>query len=125
MCPVTPEEQEREKAKAEAIVEEEVQRFLIWWHSRQAVPTIVSLHRRMEDIRQEETAKTLRRLRHLEAGERQSIDALTRAIVKKMLHSPVTRLKERGGSLEYLAATRDLFGLDGEEAAARAAEPVP
>jgi len=125
MCPISPEEQEREKAKAEAIVEEEVQRFLAWWHSLRAVPTIVSLRRNLEDIRKREMAKTLRRFRHLEAREREGIDALTRAIVKKMLHSPVTRLKAHSSSQEYLAATRDLFGLDGEEAAGRAAEPAP
>ncbi|OGO09438.1 MAG: glutamyl-tRNA reductase [Chloroflexi bacterium RBG_13_60_13] len=125
MCPITPEEQGKEKAKAEAIVEEEVQRCLAWWHSLRAVPTIVSLRRNLEDIRKRETAKTLRRLRHLEAREREGIDALTRAIVKKMLHCPVTRLKAHSSSQDYLAATRDLFGLDGEEAVEQAAEPVP
>lgn len=125
MCPVTPEEQEKEKARAEAIVEEEAQRFLDWWQSLRAVPTIVSLRRRAEEIRRQEMEKTFRRLRHLEAEERERIDALTRAIVKKMLHFPVTRLKSQGADPDYLAAAHHLFGLNGEEATAPAGGGTP
>jgi glutamyl-tRNA reductase len=94
-----------------------VQRFLIWWHSLRAVPTIVSLRQELEAIRREEVAKTLRRHPQLQDGERHGIEALTWAIVKKALHRPLTRLKLHSGDQSYLAVTRDLFGLDDREVA--------
>lgn len=112
MCPAGPEEREMEIAKVGTIVEEEVQRYLAWWRSLRAVPTIISLRRRLEAIRQEEVAKALRRLPHLSSRERERIEALTGAIVKKLLHSPLTRVKLHSGDPHYLAMTRDLFGLD-------------
>jgi glutamyl-tRNA reductase len=112
MCPAGPEEREREMAKVDAIVEGEVQRFLDWWWSLRAVPTIISLGQELEAIRQKEVAKTLRRLPHLSSRDRESIEALTGAIVRKALHRPLTRLKLHSGDPHYLAMARDLFGLE-------------
>ncbi len=112
MCPVGPEEREKEMANVDAIVEGEVQRFLTWWRSLRAVPTIVSLCQRLEAIRQKEVARALRRLPHLTSREREGIEALTAALLKKVLHSPLTRLKLHSGDQHYLAMTRDLFELD-------------
>jgi glutamyl-tRNA reductase len=112
MCPAGSEEREMEIAKVGTIVEEEVQRYLAWWRSLRAVPTIISIRRRVEAIRQEEVAKALRRLPHLSSRERERIEALTGAIVKKLLHSPLTRVKLHSGDPLYLAMTQDLFGLD-------------
>jgi glutamyl-tRNA reductase len=114
MCPIGPEERETEMAKVDAILEEEVQRLLTWWRSLRAVPTIVSLGRRLEAIRQKEVAKALRRLPHLNSREREGIEALTEAILKKVLHRPLTRLKLHSGDHQYLAMARDLFELDGQ-----------
>lgn len=122
MCPVGPAEREWEMVKVEAIVEEEVQRFLAWRHSLRAVPTIVSLRQKVEAARQWEIAKTLRRFPRLSERERESIEALTGAIVKKILHSPLTRLKLHSTDTAYLAVTRDLFGLDDQPAAERGPE---
>ncbi len=113
MCPVRPEERESEVAKVDTIVEEEVQRFLDWWRSLGAVPTIVCLRQTLEAVRREEVAKALRRLPHLTACEHEGIEALTEAILKKVLHRPLTNLKLNSGDRHYLAVTRDLFGLDG------------
>ncbi len=114
MCPVGPGERELELAKVEIIIEEEVQRFLAWRRSLRAVPTIVSLRQKAEAARVREMAKTLRRYPNLSKRERESIDALTGAIVKKILHSPLTRLKLHSADPAYLAVTQDLFGLDDE-----------
>ncbi|MBI2913763.1 MAG: glutamyl-tRNA reductase [Chloroflexi bacterium] len=123
MCPVSPEDRAKEMAKAEAIMEEEVQRFLAWWRSLRAVPTIVALRRRLEDARQRELAKTFRRFPHLDPGQRDGIDALTRALIKKVLHQPLTHLKSRSHDQGYLAVTRELFGLE-EVTAGQAEEPA-
>ena len=122
MCPVGPYEREQEMAKVENIIEEEVQRFLTWRRSLQAVPTIVSMRQKIEAARRREMAKTLRRFPHLSKSERASIEALTAAIVKKILHSPLTRLKLHSGDQAYLAVARDLFGLDEQSAAERGSE---
>ncbi len=123
LCPAGPEEREREMAKAEAIMEEEVQRFLGWWRSLRAVPTIAELQRRVEAARQLELAKTLRRFNRLDDGQRQGVEALTRAIIKKVLHDPITRLKLHSEDQDYLAVTRELFGLDASEELAKGPAP--
>lgn len=115
LCPAGADEREREMAIVEAIIEEEVQRFLAWLRSLRAVPTIVSLRQKMETARRREMAKTLRRFPNLDKKQRESIDALTGAIVKKILHSPLTRLKLHSSDSAYLAVTKDLFGLDDEQ----------
>ena len=111
-------------AKAEASVEEEVQRFLAWWPSLRAVPTIVALRQKMEEVRQREMAKTFRRFPHLNTGEREGIEALTRAMMKKVQHQTLTRLKLHSDDQDYLAVTRDLFGLDDPGLAGETHEPA-
>lgn len=112
MCPASLEEREREMAKALGIMEEEVQRFLAWWSSLRAVPTITALQRQLEEARKRELTKTLRRFRCFDECQRDGLDALTRAIIKKVLHQPITRLKKHSDDQDYLAVTRELFGLD-------------
>ncbi len=124
MCPAGPEERERDMAKAEAIVEEEVGRFLAWWPSLRAVPTIVALRDKLDDVRQSEMAKTFRRFPYLNPSERDGIEALTRAMVKKLLHQTLTRLKLHSEDQDYLAVTRDLFGLDDPGVAGETHEPA-
>jgi glutamyl-tRNA reductase len=48
------------------------------------------------------------------------LEALTQALVKKLLHTPITRLRASAGttqSVEYSSAARALFDLDGQNAA--------
>lgn len=102
----------KELSKVEAIVEEEVSRFLAWWHSLKVIPTITALRGQVEGMRQRELAKTFARLPHLAEEDRESIEALTGAIVKKVLHEPLVHLRDRGEDEDYLEVVRDLFGLD-------------
>ncbi|RIL06022.1 MAG: glutamyl-tRNA reductase [Proteobacteria bacterium] len=108
------EERRRETVRAEAIVQEEVERFHGWLSALQAVPTIRRLRARAEAIRQAELDKSLGRLA-LGDAERQAVEALTRSIVNKLLHAPVSRLREqaeREEGLAYLEAAKVLFALD-------------
>jgi glutamyl-tRNA reductase len=110
-------EREREAARAEQIIVAEVDGFCRWLGGLEVVPTIVALRRKAEQIRQHELAKTLGTLRDLGEREQRAIDAMAAAIVNKLLHSPITRLKSeatRGESL-YLSAARGLFEIEGEE----------
>ena len=105
-----------EVGKVEALVEEEVVRFVEWWDSLGVIPTVAALRHQAEEIRQGELARTLRRLRDLPPEDREKIEALTAAIVKKLLHNPTSRLKEGADGELYVEAVRELFGLGDVEA---------
>ena len=105
-----------ETLRAEAIVAEQRQRFDGWFTALRAVPTIVHLRSRAEEIRSAETEKALRRGSFTEE-QRDAVEALTRSIVNKVLHSPLSRLRraaEREEGVAYLEAARVLFDLDAE-----------
>jgi glutamyl-tRNA reductase len=108
------EERRRELVRGEAIVVEEQQRFDGWFTALRAVPTIKHLRARSEAIRTSELDRWQGRL-GLGETEREAVDALTRAIVNKILHTPLTRLRqeaEREEGMAYLEVARLLFGLD-------------
>jgi glutamyl-tRNA reductase len=110
-----------EAEKVEAIVEDEVERYVRWWQTREVVPTISALVQRAEAIRQDEVARALGRLGSLSERELNAINALSVGIVNKMLHGPIVRLKEHGASLDgkhYVHAVRELFDLPPAEASA-------
>lgn len=115
----------RELARAEAIVAEEQQRFEGWFMALRAVPTIRHLRTRVEEIRVREVERALSRLDLDERG-REGVEALTRAIVNKILHAPLSRLRreaEREEGMAYLEAARLLFDLDEPEARAEGRAP--
>ncbi len=111
------EHREREAMKAEEIVEEEVLKFYHWYTSLDLVPTIVSLKEKFEEIRKRELSKTLSSFARITKKERKSLEALTSAIVKKILHDPITFMKSpdlNTDTAEYVNAVRKLFRLDAE-----------
>jgi len=115
----------REAARAEAIVEEERQRFDGWLTALRAVPTIKHLRERAEQIRLREFEQSLRRI-DLDERQREGVEALTRAIVNKLLHAPTSRLRqeaEREEGMAYLEAARVLFALDDEASDRPGEEP--
>ena len=92
-----------------AIIEDGVRRFDEWLRSRDAVPTIAALHAKAEAARLAEVERTVAKL-DLSEEERARVEAMTAAIVKRLLHDPVERLRE--GSARDVQAVRDLFALD-------------
>ncbi len=99
----------REVLRVEAHVEDEVEEFMTWWRSLDVVPVIAALRERAEGQRRRELERALRRLPGLNEGQRERIDAMTRAIVKKMLDRPIARLKDGADTGLYLEALEDLF----------------
>jgi len=93
----------------ESIVDEEVADFLGWWDSLDVVPVIAALRGRAEAIRRRELERTLRRLPDLDEQSRERIEAMTAAIVKKMLDRPIARLKDGADKGLYMEALQDLF----------------
>lgn len=110
-------ERAQEAEKAERIVDEEVGAFLRWLGQLEVVPTIVALREKMEAIRRGEIEKAPGALRGLSPEQQKALDALTSAIVNKILHTPLTCLKQHNhrGEAFYIDATRRLFGLDAPE----------
>lgn len=82
-----------EAARAEAIIDAEVLRFEERIHSLDVVPMIVSLQDHLEHIRQAEVDKVRGRLGQLTAEQELAIEALSKGIVNKVLHTPITALK--------------------------------
>jgi glutamyl-tRNA reductase len=111
------EEREKEALKAEAIVEEEVESFCKWLDTLGATPTIVALRKKAETIRRQELEKTLSSLKDLPPQARGAMEALTTAIINKLLHAPTTYLKRHEGNNPNplsVEAIRRLFDLDGK-----------
>jgi len=111
-------ERAKEAKAAEVIIDEEIKNFYRWVKSLDVVPTIVALKKKIEDIRKGEVEKALSGLNGLQEKDIQVIDAMTKAIVNKIVHDPVTHLKKEANKVEgdfYIEAARRLFDLNTEE----------
>jgi glutamyl-tRNA reductase len=107
-------DREKEAQKAETLVKEEVASFVSWYRSLEITPTITALRRKFEEIRKKELEKTLSLHPNLSDRERQSLEAMTSAIINKILHSPLSLLKgtnEEATTDLYLDSLRVLFGI--------------
>jgi glutamyl-tRNA reductase len=104
-------------AEAEGLLQEEARQFLEWWDGLEAVPTLNRLRQTLEAIREQELQKALSRMGpDLSARERKVVEALSKGIINKVLHSPVTHLRapqprqQRHLAMQVL---HDLFELEG------------
>ena len=104
-------EREAEATKAEVIVQEEVARFQAWWDSLEARPTIAAMRRSAESVRAAEVERVVAGLPELSAEGRRRIEAMSKALVKKILHNPTRSLNERTEEA-FVQVARELFGLD-------------
>lgn len=100
--------------EVEKIVREEMGEYLDFLRSLEMIPLIAEIQQHAEAIRRAELEKTLRRLPDLTEAERVRIEAMSIALVKKLLASPTSRLRAEAGcphAPEYAAVARTLFGL--------------
>jgi glutamyl-tRNA reductase len=104
--------------KAEEIINEEVGRFLRWLDSLEQVPTIAALKQKLEEIRQREMKRSLNTtLKGLSEKERRAVEDMTSAMISKILHAPIARLKQMPGDGEDefdVEALKRLFDLEGK-----------
>ena len=108
---------QKEAEKAEEIITQEVDTYLQWERSLDAVPTIVDLREKVEDIRKRELEKTLCQLNGINDEQRNAVVALSSAIVNKIVHAPMVVLKQAASGPEsgdLFAFARKLFNLDKE-----------
>ena len=104
----------RARLPLHALVEREVSKFMLRSRDVEVVPTIVSLRQRLEDIRLGEVQKALSRLPDPSPETRAAIEALSTAIVNKILHTPITKLRESsrsGSGRSWTELVHELFGL--------------
>jgi len=81
-------------AEAEGLLREESRLFLEWWDGLEAVPLVNKLRLQLEEIREQELQKALSRMGpDLSARERKVVEALSKGIINKILHTPVTHLR--------------------------------
>jgi glutamyl-tRNA reductase len=107
-----------EVPKVRQILTEEFTEFETYLKSLDMLPIIADIRQQAEAIRTAELAKTLRRMPGLTDAERERIEALTHALVKKLLDHPTRRLRAEATSHrapEYAALARTLFNLSGEQ----------
>lgn len=97
------------------IVDEEIRRFSTLVESREVAPVITALRSQAEAVRMSELDRFSNKLAGLDESQVEAVDALTRALIAKLLHEPSVRLKESSGSSRgdrLSDSIRDLFGLD-------------
>ena len=99
--------------EAEAIVDGEVPSTISLLRERAAAsPTIRALVERAEEIRSAEVARALDGLEHLDEADRARVEALTRSLVRKLLHAPIAHLRDRAADPSAALALRAAFDLD-------------
>ena len=93
----------------------EVDKFLARLQTLDVVPTIVSLQEHLETVRQAEIDRVRGRLGTLTPEQEMAVEALSRGIINKIMHTPITTLKsaarESSESTTVIDLVRKLFNL--------------
>jgi len=133
MVDVTLEKRREAIPLVEEIIAEHAERFARWYQSRVAIPVVSSLVQKAETIRENEIERLFARCPDLSERERMLITGASLTIISKLLHSVVTKLRERATSNHAEAITLatlldELFDLrvrtEELSAARRAAQPA-
>ena len=108
-------EREKEAKNAMNFISQEVTKFNNWVGALDAVPTIVEIRKKAENIRKQEIEKTLKKISHLSEDDKQLLRQMSSSMINKILHKPTIKLKQKTQSEDghvYLKAIRHLFHLD-------------
>lgn len=101
-------ERRREAEKAEAIVEAEAHEFVVALGKVELGPTIALLNVKLEAVRKAEIARVANQLASLTPEQREAVERVTRGLIAKIAHEPITALKDGNLEAEVL---RRVFGL--------------
>ncbi len=111
----------RQTARAEALVSDEVEAFVVWLHARGTIPTVVALRRRFESVRQAELTRLESKLNRLSPEARARVEEVTQLVVQKLLLTPTERLKataDEATAAQYAEVITQLFDLAADPPAA-------
>ncbi len=112
-------DRKKEAERADQIINTEVERFQARLQTLDVVPTIVSLQDHLETIRQAEIDRVRGRLGQLSPEQQLAVEALTRGIVNKIMHTPISTLKTAARESEattVVDVVRRLFNLQQKNA---------
>ncbi|HEX2104322.1 MAG TPA: glutamyl-tRNA reductase [Solirubrobacteraceae bacterium] len=103
-----------ERAGAEEVVEEEIQRFARWMAQLDVMPTIAALREHGAEIVDQVLAENSGRWESASARDLARIEAVARAVMQRLLHEPTLRLKSADdvGGHGRQQLLRELFGLE-------------
>src|SRR5436305_11857841 len=106
-----------EARSAEAVIEEEIQRFAEWLGSLEVLPTIVALRAHADAIVDGVLEENERRWESLSERDRDRMEALARTVANRLMHEPTLQLKRRArppGDRVHarIGLLRELFGLE-------------
>jgi glutamyl-tRNA reductase len=107
-------ERRKEADRAEEIVAAEVERTMARLKAAELTPTIVGLQEQLEQIRAGELERVRRKYGPFTPGQEEALEALTRGIVNKIAHGPISELRNHAGhpeSAHVIAAFRKAFHL--------------
>ena len=107
-------ERRKEAERAEALVAEEVERMMARLHVAEVTPDIVEIQAQLESIRASEIEKVRRKYGPFTERQDEAMEALTRAIMNKIAHGPISELRNHAGKPEgahVVAAIRKAFHL--------------
>ncbi len=93
--------------QAENIVTSEVARMEAKLRERDVTPTIVSLQEQLETIRQDVMGRYRGRLGGLTTEQEAAIDALTRGLVNKIAHGPISEMRKQAAVTSAGESLRD------------------
>jgi glutamyl-tRNA reductase len=103
-----------EISAARAVLRDEMKDYFIWYDSLKIQPTLISLRRQFEEIRDEELSRYAGKLANLPPPAREILEAFARSLTNKFLHEPSRMLKEMStqpDGLEAAETVAKLFNL--------------
>jgi len=115
----------KEAERAEAIIASEVEKFDARISTLDVVPTIVSLQDHLETIRQAEIDRVRGRMGQLTPEQEIALEALTRGIINKVMHTPITTLKSAAKESEATTVVDVVKRLFNLQVKGRESEPQP
>lgn len=92
---------------AENIVAEEVTRLQARLRERDVAPTIVSLQEQLEVLRKDVLDRYRPRMGALTSSQEDLLEALTRSIINKVAHGPISELRRQAASQKDIADARE------------------
>lgn len=101
----------KEIPRAEAVLEEELGKFMAWMGNLSVIPTVTGLRQKFDHIRDEELGR-------IPEADRERFKVFADSLSARMLHEPMRRLKSEPDAsrrLDRVEAMRHLFDLDREE----------
>lgn len=107
-------ERMKEADHAESLVTEEVDRMMARMKVAEVTPLIVGIQEQLEQIRAGEIDKARRKFGPFTPEQEQAIEMLTRGIINKIAHGPISELRQHAGRPEgahVVAAIRKAFHL--------------